>query len=188
MGATHGLLLAAGAGRRYGAPKALVGGWLRHALDVLAEGGCSDRTVVLGAEADRVRALVPDCVAIVVADGWADGIGASLRAGLRSLATADVALVHLVDLPDVSPAVVARVLAAAAGPATLARATYQGVPGHPVLLGQDHWDELLAAADGDRGGRDYLAAHDVIRVECGDLATGRDMDRPSAASAIDITE
>jgi CTP:molybdopterin cytidylyltransferase MocA len=75
MVATHGLLLAAGAGRRYGGPKALVDGRLWHALDVLAEGGCSDRTVVLGAEADRIRTLVPADVAVVVAEtgvtGWA---------------------------------------------------------------------------------------------------------------------
>jgi CTP:molybdopterin cytidylyltransferase MocA len=119
-------------------------------------------------------------------------MGASLRAGLRSLTTVDVALVHVVDLPDVPAAAVARVLAAAAGPASLARAIYRGIPGHPGLLGRDHWDELLVASDGDRGGREYLAAHlaahGVMQVECGDLATGRDVDRPNGTSATDITE
>ena len=32
------------------------------------------------------------------------------------------------------------------------------------------------AAAGDRGARDYLAAHEVVLVECGDLATGADVD------------
>jgi CTP:molybdopterin cytidylyltransferase MocA len=174
---THGLLLAAGAGRRYGGPKALVDGWLRHALDALADGGCADRTVVLGAEAEQVRPLVPAGVAVVVADDWAEGMGASLRAGLAHLPDAEAVVVHLVDLPDVGAEVVRRVLATGAGPATLARATYGGVPGHPVLLGRDHWPGVLASAAGDQGARAYLATHDVTLVECGDLATGRDVDR-----------
>ena len=58
----------------------------------------------------------------------------------------------------------------------LARAAYDGVPGHPVLLGRDHWAGVAAAATGDRGARDYLAAADVVLVECGDLASGRDVD------------
>ena len=173
----HGLLLAAGAGRRYGGPKALVDGWLQHALDVLAEGGCHDRTVVLGAAADRVRPLVPADVAVVVADDWSEGMGASLRAGLRALGPSDAALVHLVDLPDVEAPVVRRVLAAGSGTSVLARATYDGTPGHPVLLGSDHWPAIVETAAGDRGARDHLAAHDIVLVECGDLATGRDVDR-----------
>lgn len=176
MTAPHGLLLAAGAGRRYGRPKALVDDWLRHALDVLDEGGCSNRTVVLGAEADRVRPLVPDDVSVVVAHDWAEGIAASLRAGLSALPIADAALVHLVDLPDVSSSVIARVLNAATGAASLARATYEGMPGHPVLIGRDHWHSLVLTVEGDRGARDYLAARRVIHVECGDLATGCDVD------------
>ena len=58
----------------------------------------------------------------------------------------------------------------------LARAAYDGVPGHPVLLGRDHWAGVNAAATGDRGARDYLATADVVLVECGDLASGRDVD------------
>ena len=60
----------------------------------------------------------------------------------------------------------------------LARAAYDGEPGHPVLLGHDHWAGVVATAQGDRGARDYLADHDVLLVECGDLATGRDRDEP----------
>jgi CTP:molybdopterin cytidylyltransferase MocA len=168
-----------------GTPKALVadaaGGWLRRGLTTLREGGCSRVTVVLGAEAERAAALLVDQeVNLVVADGWDEGMGASLRAGLRSLAgTAEPGVVvSLVDLPDLVPEVVARVIAAvaAAGPAALARATYGGRPGHPVLLGRDHWPGVLETAVGDQGARLYLAAHDVTLVECGDLASGHDLD------------
>ena len=64
------------------------------------------------------------------------------------------------------------------GRSALVRAGYAGVPGHPVAIGRDHWALVRAGAHGDRGARDYLGvtAHRV--VECGDLATGRDLDTP----------
>jgi hypothetical protein len=46
-----------------------------------------------------------------------------------------------------------------------------------VLIGRDHWRGVASAATGDRGARDYLATHDVELVECGDLASGRDVDQ-----------
>jgi CTP:molybdopterin cytidylyltransferase MocA len=189
-----GLLLAAGAGRRMGTPKALLRDerdvpYVDRALGRLFDGGCALVTVVLGAAVDDVRAIldehgwgVDDAVDVVVADDWAEGMGASLRAGLRALASGpdDVTatLVSLVDLPDVDEAVVARVLAADDRNDVLARATYDGVPGHPVLLGRDHWAGIAQTATGDRGARDYLRGRDVLAVECGDLATGRDVDTP----------
>ena len=166
-----------------GKPKALVDDWLRRGVEVLHRGGCDAVTVVLGAAADQARALVPAGAEVLVAADWADGMSASLRAGLTALETGegDAALVHLVDLPDVGADVVRRVLAAApATSETLARATYAGVPGHPVLLGRAHWPGILATATGDQGARDYLRSHDVVAVECGDLAGGRDVDGPPA--------
>lgn len=112
-------------------------------------------------------------------------MGESLRAGLTALATRGrtipvQALVHLVDLPDVGDGVVARILTS--GPCgssaaeALARAAYDGVPGHPVLLGQRHWQAVLDVARGDAGARSYLRTARPRLVECGDLATGRDVD------------
>jgi CTP:molybdopterin cytidylyltransferase MocA len=183
-GQVVGLLLAAGAGRRMGQPKALVedaqGLWLPRAVAALRAGGCDHVVVVLGAEADRARELVPAGVAVVVAHDWDDGMGRSLATGLAALAREVVAaLVHLVDLPDVGGDVVAR-LRDGAEPDSLRRATYAGRPGHPVLLGRDHWAGVGLAAAGDRGARDYLASHPHDEVECGDLATGRDVDTPKS--------
>jgi nicotine blue oxidoreductase len=176
-----GLLLAAGAGERFGGPKALARdgdgtSWLLRSVQALRP--CDEIVVVLGAEAERAAALLPMSVSRIRADDWAEGLGASLRAGLSALAPTghDAALVSLVDLPDVDAAVVARLVAATTRPGDLARAAYDGVPGHPVLIGRDHWEGVVATATGDRGARDYLAAHEVVLVECGDLATGADVD------------
>src|SRR5699024_900131 len=104
------------------------------------------------------------------------------RAGLSAVQAtgADVACVLLVDLPDVGADVVATVCGAAGDArSVLARAAYQGVPGHPVVMGRDHWQAVIDGAAGDTGARDYLATHEHEVVECGDLATGRDVDTPA---------
>jgi CTP:molybdopterin cytidylyltransferase MocA len=200
------LLLAAGSGRRFGRPKALVdtgdGPWVLRALRTL--GGLTDRIVVVGAAAEQVTALLPDDVTAAYNPEHAGGMGSSLAVGLRALPPdADAALVMLVDLPDVPAAAVQRVVDAAReasggvslsqryGAASgsqprgdsgmrgaLARASYRGTPGHPVLIGADHVPGVLASAGGDRGARDYLAGHTVTLVECGDLAGGDDVDVP----------
>lgn len=173
-GAVVGVLLAAGAGTRMGRPKALVsderGSWLLRACVTLRNGGCDDVVVVIGAEASKARALLGDLpVFIVEAADWAEGMSASLRAGLGAAGEADAALVHLVDLPDVGPEVVHRLIQDAS-PDALARAVYDGRPGHPMLIGRDHWDGVMQDAVGDRGAGDYLDAHGVLDVDCGDLA------------------
>jgi CTP:molybdopterin cytidylyltransferase MocA len=171
-----------------GRPKALIEvdgePLVLRALRALTEGGLAPVVVVLGARAAEVRAVLPDGVDAVEAPDWADGMGASLRAGLAALdGRAEAAVVHLVDLPGVPAAAVAR-LAAAAGPDVLARAAYGGRPGHPVLLGRAHWAAVRAAAVGDAGARGYLAGRtDVALVECGDLAVADDVDTPEQLAA-----
>jgi molybdenum cofactor cytidylyltransferase/nicotine blue oxidoreductase len=181
----HGLLLAAGAGTRMGRPKALVrdedgASWLVRGVDALAKGGCTQVTVVLGASAEEALPLLDGtrATAVVAAD-WESGLSASLRAGLiaATATDADAVVVTLVDLPDVDAEVVARMLEAPPGPTTLRRATYGGRPGHPVVIGRSHWSALIDTAAGDQGARRYLAEHGADEIECGDLATGRDVDR-----------
>jgi CTP:molybdopterin cytidylyltransferase MocA len=169
-----------------GRPKALVelGGepLVRRALRVLADGGCAPLVVVLGAAATDVADVLPPGVHVVVADGWEEGMGASLRTGLAALEALDpapdAALVHLVDLPGVTAAAVARI-AARTDPDVLLRAAYAGRPAHPVLIGRSHWAGVRAAAVGDSGARGYLAGHpDLALMECGDLADPDDVDTP----------
>jgi molybdenum cofactor cytidylyltransferase/nicotine blue oxidoreductase len=89
----------------------------------------------------------------------------------------DAALVTLVDMPGMTTAALAR-MAGQAAPDALAVATYDGVRGHPVLLGRDHWDGVIATATGDEGARSYLAAHEVTEVDCTGLADPADLDVP----------
>ncbi|MFT4087425.1 MAG: nucleotidyltransferase family protein [Gordonia sp. (in: high G+C Gram-positive bacteria)] len=184
MTIVHGLILAAGAGRRRGFPKALVPGALDGAVAALTGGGCTRVVVVLGAAAEQAAPLVPPEAEVVHAADWADGMGASLRTGLAALddpargTAPDAAVIHLVDIPDVGADVVRR-LVARASPDILARAVYRSAPGHPVLMGRTHFAAAAESAVGDRGARDYLSARTVDGVECGDLASGDDVDTPS---------
>jgi nicotine blue oxidoreductase len=181
-----GLLLAAGEGRRYGAPKALVDLAGRPLVDraagVLHDAGCDPVVVVLGAAADQVRAVatLPGCL-VVDNPRWRAGMGSSLRAGLAALAgtAARSVVVLLVDMPGVTPEAVRRV-AVHAGPSALAVASYAGRRGHPVLLGRDHWPAIAAQAAGDAGARAYLRAHgaETRLVPCEDVADDHDVDTP----------
>ena len=182
MARVAGVVLAAGAGTRAGGPKALrrdADGvpWLARAVAALRGGGCDGIRVVLGADAGNARALVPDGVEVVVAAEWADGLSASFRAGLDGL-DADAAVVTLVDLHGLPAEAVSRILAAPVDAGTLRRATYAGRPGHPVLLGRDHWAGAVASAVGDRGAGRYLKAQDAELVELSGLWDGADDDGP----------
>ncbi|MFJ7910593.1 NTP transferase domain-containing protein [Kitasatospora sp. NPDC096204] len=187
-GPVAALVLAAGGGSRLGGrPKALLryGGrpLVEHAAAVVRAGGCADVTVVLGAQGDRVRATahLPGCRLVGNPD-WKQGMGTSLRAGLAALPPhASAALVMLVDTPGVTPAAVARLLAAHRAGADLAAASYGGRRGHPVLIGARHFAEAAAGARGDAGARALLTAHaaELVLVECADVAVPDDLDTPA---------
>jgi len=169
-------VLAAGAGTRFGGPKQLaeVEGTPLVAR-VCAVAAPWAPLVVLGARADEVRAAVIDAQ-VVVADDWATGQAASLRAGVAALADADAALVLLADMPFVTRAVCEAVISAGEGH-DAARATYDGRPGHPVLLGRAVLD-AVPSLSGDQGARDLLTRFDVATVDATGLADPTDIDTP----------
>ncbi|MGV9824509.1 nucleotidyltransferase family protein [Gordonia sp. NPDC003429] len=175
-----GVVLAAGAGTRFGQPKILAaqGVWLRNAVAALRGGGCDEVAVAMGAAVIEP----PDDTVGLVVDDWSDGLSATVRAALRWARSrnrfAGVVL-HVVDMPDVGGEVVGRLLdAAARAPDRLVRVTYRGRPGHPVYLGAEHLDGVIDSLDGDVGAARYLRAHahSVVEVECSDLASGLDRD------------
>lgn len=176
-----GLVLAAGAGVRFGGPKALaeVGGerLVDRAVRTLGAAGLDPVLVVTGAAEVAVEGAL-----VVPNPDWAEGMGGSLRAGLAALAATDAVAVAvlLVDQPGVTAAAVARVVGAVRDEQSLVVATYGGQRGHPVVLGRAHWASAARLAVGDQGARALLAAHAdlVVTVECADVASGEDIDTP----------
>jgi CTP:molybdopterin cytidylyltransferase MocA len=189
-----GLVLAAGGGSRYGAPKALVrlhGRLLvERAVDLLAAGGCDPVLVVLGTAADEVRATATLPGPVIANPDWPTGMGSSLRAGLAALpAEAEAVVVTLVDTPGLGPESVRRLIAAG-GPDSAVQATYGGRRGHPVLLGRTVITEVATAATGDRGAGPWLAAHPerVRLVPCDGTGDPRDVDVPDDLAAVAARE
>lgn len=189
-GAAVGIVLAAGAGTRFGGPKALARAaegtpWLRLAVATLEQAGCGEILVAVGAAADEAARLVPPGARAVRIRDWRDGLSRSLAGALETAdeTAAAAALVIPVDVPGLPASACRRVRdAAPAGPGALARAVYAGAPGHPALLGRDHWAGIRLAASGDTGAGAYLRAHAAFRVECGDLWDGADIDRKPAVT------
>ena len=176
-----GLILAAGEGRRFGGTKQLAELQGRPLLTYAVEAMLSvpaiePIVVVLGHEADAIRASVDfSGTETVVCDGWSEGQAASLRCGIAALGDVVAAVVTLGDQPFITPQVIAGVLDFDSGRDDAVRATYDGEPGHPVLLTRrllDRADEL----QGDAGFRALLERHRVRRFEAGHLCDPADID------------
>ena len=176
-----GLLLAAGAGRRIGGPKALLqlGGrtLVERGVALLRDAGCDPVLAVIGAEARTVRPFVTADVAVAM--DWSEGVGASLRSGLAVLeqSSATACVICLVDQPLIDVDAVRRMIAVA-GEADAAVATYGGEPQHPVLLDRLVWEDVAALAVGDIGARAWMRAHPsrVLSVPCDGLGSPSDID------------
>jgi nicotine blue oxidoreductase len=179
------LLLAAGAGRRLGRPKALVaiGGTTlaSRGVELLRDGGTDPVFMVTGA----VELELPGVQTVRNPD-WATGMGSSLRAGLAALGdrpdSGDAVVVALVDQPLIGFEAVTRLIdsfrqGAGAG---LVAASYDGKRRNPVLFARRYWADVAAAAEADLGARGFLQAHrDLITlVECGDVGRPDDLDTP----------
>jgi molybdenum cofactor cytidylyltransferase len=182
-----GLILAAGAGSRFGNnPKQLAELEGRPLLDHAIAAQCAvaelERiAVVLGANAELILAKVDFMRAEpVICERWEDGQALSLRSGIEHLtAEAHVTkvIVTLGDQPRMAPELITRFVDEP--PAT--RAVFDGRPGHPVVLGPVQM-RLIGNLHGDRGARSLLQGGKTI--ECGHLRSARDVDTPEDLEAI----
>jgi CTP:molybdopterin cytidylyltransferase MocA len=180
-----GLVLAAGGGSRFGGPKALAR-WgeelfVERAAATLRSAGCTPVVVVLGAAAEEVAqtAQLGDAV-VVVNEAWPTGMGSSLCTGLAALTDlrSPAAVVLLVDQPQVSPALVRRLVDAWSEGVPAVSASYGGRRRNPVLLDASVWPAVVTSAVGDVGARGWLDTHadDVVLVACDDLGSDTDID------------
>jgi molybdenum cofactor cytidylyltransferase len=179
---TGGLILAAGAGSRFGdAPKQLACIRGRPLLEWAVRAQCAVPelgrvVVVLGSRASQVREAVGFGRAeTVVCEDWASGQAASLRRGLRELADGRAGGLRVVVTLGDAPLVTSEVIGLFCGAAPRTRAVYDGRPGHPVVLGAEEI-AALTSLRGDRGARDLLRGGPVLEV--GHLCSGRDVDTP----------
>lgn len=180
------LVLAAGEASRFGGPKQLaqLNGipLLEHALERAANSGFSRVVVVLGANADRiVRQIDLHSAQPVVCRNWHRGISESLRAGIAELDDLEAALILLGDQPLVTNTAIARVIAARDPSRVASQATYDGRPGHPVLVERALFGRIESLR-GDTGARKLLMRDDVTTVPCEDIADPIDVDTPEDLS------
>jgi nicotine blue oxidoreductase len=160
------VVLAAGAGRRIGGPKALLPirgtTFLAHVARGLYRPGVAAVVAIIGHGARRVAAEagLPPEVALVVNPRPDDGMLGSVILGLEAAEArgADAVLLHPVDHPFVSPATADLVLAALAAGALVAVPSYAGRRGHPGGFGRAAW-RALREAPPSRGARAVLADH-----------------------------
>ncbi len=180
MSDVAGLVLAAGEGRRFGRPKALVEldgeRLVDRAVRLLRDGGCAPIVVVSGAAPLEVAGADvfdnPD---------WKTGMGSSLRCGLAALpAECGAAVVALVDQPYIGLEAVRRLVDAYRKGAQAAVVTYGGQRRNPVLLARDTWPAVAALATGDVGARRYIEARrqEVVEVPGDGTGDPRDIDTP----------
>lgn len=192
-----GLILAAGRSSRMGTTNKLVakvGGvpMVRRVASVLAEAGLDPIVVVLGYDAEGVRAALQGSpVRCVLNPDFASGIASSIRVGISALRERpDIdlggALIALADMPWVTVATVRRLVTAFApdaGRGICAPVAGQR-RGNPVLWGARYFREL-EALEGDVGARRLLQVYEddlcEVRVSGSDVL--RDIDTPDALEA-----
>ena len=182
--ALNGILLAAGAAKRFG------GGKLLHAL--------ADGTPLGVAAARNLLQAVPDVVAVVrpgddalaallkaagcsvtVCADAVHGMGHSLAHAVAARRNADGWVIALADMPSIRPATISAVAEAISKGASLAAPVFNGKRGHPVGIAARFCDDLLRLT-GDAGARDIVAAHkaDLQLITSNDAGCLLDIDRP----------
>ena len=181
------VVLAAGAGRRFGGGKMLaeVDGqpMIRQVASAYA-GLCGQVTVVI-ADDDRLRAALHDLPVDVVVNARAsEGIASSIRAAVEHSQGHPALMIALGDEPRVDRGLVMRVMQLwheKRPPAVVPK--YNGEPGHPVLFDEAVYGDLLAL-EGDRGAKGLIERYgsrvlsvDVEGTRPVDIDTTKDLEK-----------
>ena len=180
------VLLAAGESARLGRPKQLLPfrgrTLLRHAAETALASGCDEVYVVIGAAHERMRPALDGLdVEIIVNSEWREGLGGSIRHGIRAAmqesATWSGAMLLLADQPLVTPVHLQQMLALFRGnDATIIAARYDAHAGPPVVIGAPLFPKLLEM-HGPSGARSLIASMPADTIL---------FDLPEAAVDIDV--
>jgi molybdenum cofactor cytidylyltransferase len=179
------VVLAAGEATRFGRTKQLVAlrgrPLVQHAVDAAAEAGVDEIVVVLGHDAERVRATLelPPAAHAVVNPRFAQGQSTSLAAGLAACdPTCEAAVVLLADQPGIRADHIYALVSGfrdTGGP--VVRLRFRDGPG-PALLARRVWPEV-SELTGDTGARALAEARpELVRWIDVDEDAPADVDLP----------
>ena len=194
VGGFEAIVLAAGAGTRFGGGKLLApygdGVLLEGALRAAFAAPVRGVTVVTGSDPSRVGAAVMayarqagqyERLRIVHAVDHAEGMGASLRHGAAALpADTEAVFVFLGDMPRIPVSVLELLAQAVRDGAPAAAATFGGKRGHPAVIGAALIPQLLTL-QGDAGARAVLQGlgDQLVLVQASDDGVLFDVDKPA---------
>jgi molybdenum cofactor cytidylyltransferase len=185
-----GVILAAGRSTRMRGPNKLLSDidgapLVRRVAEAVTNAGLADTVVVTGHEREKVESTLAGLpLRFVVNRGYADGLSTSLKAGVAALGPGiDGALVCLGDMPEIGPALIARLVGAfvPGKGRDIVIPVRGGRRGNPVLIGRRHF-AAIKKLGGDVGARELIQARAdaVIEVEVGDDGAFVDLDTPEA--------
>jgi len=185
-----GVILAAGRSTRMRGPNKLLSDidgapLVRRVAEAVTNAGLADTVVVTGHEREKVESTLAGLpLRFVVNRGYADGLSTSLKAGVAALGPGiDGALVCLGDMPEIGPALIARLVGAFVPDKgrDIVIPVRGGRRGNPVLIGRRHF-AAIKKLGGDVGARELIQARAdaVIEVEVGDDGAFVDLDTPEA--------
>jgi len=187
-----GVVMAAGLSSRMGTNKLALPlngkPLVRHTVEAALAAALNPVIVVTGHDPAVVRgALAGLNVTYVQNPDFAQGLSTSLRAGIKVVpAPSEGAMILLGDMPDISPKLIARLVAAfdPTHARAICVATASGERGHPVLWGRQFFS-AMEELRGDAGGRILMTRHAdmVCEVEAGDDTPLKDIDTPEALAA-----
>jgi molybdenum cofactor cytidylyltransferase len=187
------VVLAAGRSTRMGANKLLLPldgkPVLGHVIDSIRAAGVASIVVVLGHEAEKIRAsLTGDDLAFALNESYRQGLASSVKCGLAAVPKGcDGAMIFLGDMPDVDPQLVEKMIAAfdPAQKRAIVVPMRGGRQGNPVLWGRRFFPLLKERLSGDCGARHLIGecAEWVVQVEATNDGLFADLDTPEAFRA-----
>jgi molybdenum cofactor cytidylyltransferase len=189
-----GILLAAGAGTRFGGGKLLAPlhgqPLVLHALATL-QGAVDEVIAVVRPGDDALHLALRDAGArLLTCERAAGGMGFSLACAARAVPAQRAVLVALGDMPGIAVATMRQVRATLDAGADIAVPAHQGRRGHPVGFAS-HFLPELAALDADQGARALLRRHAerMTEIPVDDAGILTDIDTPAdlAAAALRST-
>ncbi len=185
------LVLAAGAGERFGGGKLLQNlpngkTIIQHVVDVVKQQKFAQIVVVVGYEADLVRKSIDDpLVDIVLNPNWRDGASTSLKSGVNALKpTCDACMIFLGDQPLISKDLMQALCSAyLLTNMPIVYPVIKGVHANPVLLDRSIFS-AINTLKGDVGARALFNRFSVQEVNWDDEQAFWDVDTPGDLSRI----